>query len=34
MAVRPFLLLSTDRIIVWTVNGASTPTIGPIILVK
>ena len=34
MAVRPFLPLSTDRIIAWTVNEGSTPTIGPIILVK
>ena len=34
MAVRRFLLSSTVRIIVWTVNGGSTPTIGPIIPVK
>ena len=34
MAVRPFLPLSTDRINAWTVNEGSTPTIGPIILVK
>ena len=34
MAARPFLLLSTAPIIAWTVNGGSTPTIGPITLVK
>ena len=34
MAARPFLLLWTVPIIVWTANGGSTPTIGPIILVK
>ena len=34
MAARPFLPLSTVRIIAWTVNGGSTPTIGPIISVK
>ena len=34
MVARPFLPLSTDRIIVWTVNGGSTPTTEPIILVK
>ena len=34
MAARPFLPLSTVRIIAWTVNGGSTPTIGPIIIVK
>ena len=34
MAARPFPRLSTDPIIAWTVNGGSTPTIGPITLVK
>ena len=34
MAARPFLLLSTDPIIAWTVNGGSTPTTEPITLVK
>jgi len=34
MAARPFLPLRTVRIIAWTVNGGSTPTIGPIISVK
>ena len=34
MAARPFLPSSTVRIIVWTVNGGSTPTIGPIKPVK
>ena len=34
MAARPFPRLSTAPIIAWTVNGGSTPTIGPIILVK
>ena len=34
MAARPFLSLSTVRIVAWTVNGGSTPTIGQIILVK
>ena len=34
MAARPFLPLSTVLIIAWTVNGGSTPTIGPIIPVK
>ena len=34
MAARPFLRLSIVRIIVWTVNEGSTPTIGPITLVK
>ena len=34
MAARPFLLLSTDPIIAWTVNGVSTPTTEPIIPFK
>ena len=34
MAARPFLLLSTDPIIAWTVNGVSTPTTEAIIPVK
>ena len=34
MAVRRFLPSSAVRIIVWNVNGGSTPTIGPIIPVK
>ena len=34
MAARPFLLLSIDPIIAWTVNGGSTPTTEPITLVK
>ena len=34
MAARLFLRLSIVRIIAWTVNGGSTPMIGPIILVK
>ena len=34
MAARPFLRLSTAPIIAWTVNEGSTPTIGPITLVK
>ena len=34
MVVRPFMPLSTYRIIVWTVNEGSTPTIGLITLVK
>ena len=34
MAARPFPRLSTDPIIAWTVNGGSTPTTGPITLVK
>ena len=34
MAARLFPRLSTAPIIVWTVNGGSTPTIRPITLVK
>ena len=34
MAARPFLRLSTAPIIAWTVNEGSTPTIGPVTLVK
>ena len=34
MPARRFLPSSTVRIIAWTVNGGSTPTIGPIIPVK
>ena len=34
MVARPFLLLSTAPIIAWIVNEGSTPTIGPVTLVK